>query len=86
MVRTTSTYDYIRHAKVRRTWDGACVVSQRCMTLDFFADAIREMETVIQCLGYVGVVQVNRLGDGRRTGVGARPWRLADVRTGPRAL
>ena len=37
-------------------------------------------------LGYVGVAQVNRLGDGRRTGVVARPWRLADVRTEPRAL
>lgn len=37
-------------------------------------------------LGYVGVVQVNRLGGCRRTGVGARPWRLADVRTGLRAL
>lgn len=36
MIRTTTTYDYIRHAKVRRTWDGACVVSQRCMTLDFY--------------------------------------------------
>jgi len=38
------------------------------------------------CLGYVGVAQVNRLGGGRRTGVGARPWWLADVRTGLRAL
>ena len=38
------------------------------------------------CLGYAGVVQVNRLGDGRRDSAGDYCGRLADVRTGLRAL
>ena len=38
------------------------------------------------CLGYVGVVQVYRLGEGRRAGADIRRRRLAEIRTGLRTL